>query len=101
VTWNLFEKSPPGRARVRSPNEVREFRDLEQTYTSFGPNTLVSFKVWTEEVSYQLACESRASFRVGDDQKVVNFRQILFANERILDSTEAPDQSDRAFNLTF
>jgi hypothetical protein len=48
----------------------------------------------------QLACERGASFRVGDDQKVVNFIQILFANERILDLTEAPDQSDRAFNLT-
>jgi hypothetical protein len=29
---------------------------------------------------------------------VVNFIQILSANERMLDSTEAPDQSGRAFD---
>jgi hypothetical protein len=36
-----------------------------------------------------------------DDQKVVNFEQILFANGRMLDLTEAPDQRVRAFNATF
>jgi hypothetical protein len=33
-----------------------------------------------------------------DDHKVVNFIQILSANERMLDLTEAPDQSGRAFD---
>jgi hypothetical protein len=36
-----------------------------------------------------------------DDQKVVNFEQILFANGRTLHSTEAPAQRARAFSLTF
>jgi len=34
----------------------------------------------------------------GDVQKVVNSNRLLFANERMLDSTEAPAQSRRAFN---
>ena len=37
----------------------------------------------------------------GDDQKVVNFEQILFANGRTLHPTEAPAQRARAFSLTF
>jgi hypothetical protein len=37
----------------------------------------------------------------GDDQKVVNFEQILSANGRTLHSTEAPAQRARAFSLTF
>src|SRR4029450_12564133 len=36
-----------------------------------------------------------------DDQKVVNVEQILFANGRILHSTEVPVQRARAFSLTF
>jgi len=40
-------------------------------------------------------------FQGEDDQKVVNFEQILFANGRMLDSTEAPAQRARAFSLTF
>jgi hypothetical protein len=36
-----------------------------------------------------------------DDQKVVNFEQILFANGRILKLIEAPAQRVRAFHLTF
>jgi hypothetical protein len=36
-----------------------------------------------------------------DDQKVVNFEQILFPNGRTLHSTEAPAQRARAFSLTF
>jgi hypothetical protein len=36
-----------------------------------------------------------------DDQKVVNFEQILFANGRMIHSTEAPAQRARAFSLTF
>jgi hypothetical protein len=37
----------------------------------------------------------------GDDQKVVNFEQILFASGRMVDLTEAPAQLGRAFNSTF
>jgi hypothetical protein len=37
----------------------------------------------------------------GGDQKVVNFEQILLANERMLNPTEAPAQRARAFSLTF
>jgi hypothetical protein len=38
----------------------------------------------------------------GGDQKVVNFEQILFANERMLDSSEgASSKGVRAFNLAF
>jgi hypothetical protein len=44
---------------------------------------------------------SRALFQGGDDQKVVNFEQILFANGRMLDLTEAPAQRGRAFNSIF
>jgi hypothetical protein len=33
--------------------------------------------------------------------RVVNFEQILFANGRMLDLTEAPAQRGRAFNSTF
>ncbi len=40
-------------------------------------------------------------FQGEDDQKVVNFEQILFANGRMLHSTEAPAQRARAFSLTF
>jgi hypothetical protein len=40
-------------------------------------------------------------FQGEDDQKVVNFEQILFANGRTLHSTEAPAQRARAFSLTF
>jgi hypothetical protein len=48
-----------------------------------------------------LSARSHVGFQGADDQKVVNFEQILFANGRILDVTEAPAQRDRAFNLTF
>jgi hypothetical protein len=43
----------------------------------------------------------RAFFQGEDDQKVINFEQILFANGRRLDLTEAPAQGGRAFNSTF
>jgi hypothetical protein len=42
-----------------------------------------------------------ALFQGGDDQKVVNFEQILFASGRMVDLTETPAQRGRAFNLTF
>src|SRR4029453_13174433 len=45
--------------------------------------------------------KARRWHRGGDDQKVVNFEQILFANGRMLDLTEAPAQRGRALNLTF
>ena len=38
----------------------------------------------------------------GGDQKVVNFEQILFANERMLDLSEGTSSKGvRAFNLAF
>jgi hypothetical protein len=40
-------------------------------------------------------------FQGGDDQKVVNFEQILFASGGMVDLTEAPAQRGRAFNSTF
>jgi hypothetical protein len=46
-------------------------------------------------------CDSRVLFQGGDDQKVINFEQILFANGRMLNLTEAPAQRGRAFNSTF
>ena len=38
---------------------------------------------------------------VWDDQEVVNFAQILIANGRMVDLTEAPAQRGRAVNSTF
>jgi hypothetical protein len=58
-----------------------------------GPQLLCQNLPWT--------CESRALFQGGDDQKVVNFEQILFANGRMLDLTEAPAQRVRGLQFDF
>jgi hypothetical protein len=65
---------------------------FKMRWSALGAKTFGKGSLWT--------CESRALFQGEDDQKVVNFEQILFANGCMLDLTEAPAQRGRAFNST-